>query len=126
MFFFYLLLWERPRKVNKSSPYLESYFAQGLPSDFMGHNTNQFGSVDKLESDMKFRYAKLEMRISHEKMVFEKAYDVQKKDKEAFQALEKQHQAARHEFHLKYKQAIIKYQNIKISEELKAKETGLR
>lgn len=101
----------------------ESQFSEGLPDEYLPRDLNLFSNRDKLEADLKFRHEKLETSLREEATAFEKNFDIKGKDKEAFEKLLDDHQAAREEFKTGVQQTL---QNFREAEEISPAARGLR
>lgn len=115
----------KPSVVKNENEGEESYFAEGLPSDYMPSDVSRFGTMEKLKADLDYRRMKLDHALDAEMKEFKDTHDKNGKDQEAYKALIKQHNDVKAEFNTKYVEQVKEYKRMK-TELYETNDKGLR
>lgn len=115
----------KPSEVKNENEGEEPYFAQGIPEDFMPSDVSKFGTMEKLKDDLDYRRMKMDHQLDAEMKEFKDTHDKNGKDKEAYEALIKQHKEVRDQFSAKYVEQVKAYKRMK-AELYETNDKGLR
>ncbi len=115
----------KPSTVKNENEGEEPYFAQGIPDDFMPTDASKFGTIGKLKDDLDYRRMKMDHQLDAEMKEFKDTHDKNGKDKEAYEALIKEHRKIRDQFSAKYVEQIKEYKKMK-TELYESNDKGLR
>lgn len=115
----------KPSEVKHETQGESSHFSEGLPEDYMPADLTRFGSIEKLKADLDYRRMRMDYQLDDEMKEFKQTHDKSGKDKEAYEALIKKHNAVRDEFYKKYVEKVKDYKKMK-TEMYETNDKGLR
>ena len=100
-------------------PPFESTFNEGIPSEYSPQDVHQFGTVDKLEGDLRVRRMKMRLQMKSEEEELQKLGDekalqeLRQKHEDLYEKLKISHEALREQYLLRKEEDAVRNKDLR-------------